>query len=174
MPSGVQFSLKGALALAAISTLGDFIWASGIPPHAPSSGLIHGAFLFFCVGLLLGMPSRRPVSGAIAGMLIGAFAAGGFYALRPITGYYIMFVLWIGVWIALGILKERLQCSPFAVRSALGRGLLAAVASGAAFYLISGIWRPFNPQGWDYLTHFAAWTFAYFPGFAALLVRPAQ
>jgi hypothetical protein len=29
---------------------------------------------------------------------------------------------------------------------------------------------PVDPQGWDYAVHFAAWTFAYFPGFAALLM----
>ena len=53
------------------------------------------------------------------------------------------------------------------------RGAIAAVASGLGFYAISGIWRPFNPQGWDYAVHFGAWTVAYFPGFAALLIaRP--
>jgi hypothetical protein len=41
--------------------------------------------------------------------------------------------------------------------------------------LISGIWRPFNPAGWDYAVHFAAWTAAFFPGFAALfLARPSS
>ena len=39
----------------------------------------------------------------------------------------------------------------------------------------SGIWRPFNPVGWDYAVHFAAWTIAYLPGFAALMVgAPAK
>ena len=53
------------------------------------------------------------------------------------------------------------------------RGAIAAVASGLGFWAISGIWRPFNPQGWDYAVHFGAWTVAYFPGFAALLIaRP--
>jgi hypothetical protein len=51
------------------------------------------------------------------------------------------------------------------------RSLFAAVGTGLGFYAISGIWFPFNPHGWDYAVHFAAWTVAYFPGFAALLVK---
>jgi hypothetical protein len=82
-----------------------------------------------------------------------------------------MFVSWIGAWIAVGLLNEHLQHGLLNARSALARGTLAAISSGIVFYLISGIWRPFDPQGWDYLTHFGAWILAYLPGFTALLVR---
>ncbi len=51
------------------------------------------------------------------------------------------------------------------------RGLVAALTSGSAFYFVSGIWIPFNPAGLDYLFHFGAWTLAYTPGFAALMLR---
>jgi len=81
-----------------------------------------------------------------------------------------MFFLYFAAWIALGVLKERLTRREISIRSGLARGGLAAVGSGVAFYLVSGIWFPFDPQGWDYLVHFAAWTVAYLPGFAALLV----
>ena len=81
-----------------------------------------------------------------------------------------MFLLWFAAWIALGVLNERLRRGRIEIRAALSRGALAAVASGVAFYLISGIWFPFNPAGWDYLIHFGAWTAAYLPGFAALLI----
>jgi hypothetical protein len=47
----------------------------------------------------------------------------------------------------------------------------AAAGSGLAFYLISGIWRPFDPVGWDYAVHFAAWTIAFLPGFTALATK---
>ncbi len=57
------------------------------------------------------------------------------------------------------------------VRAALGRGGLATITSGVAFYLNSGFWFPFDPEGRDYLAHFGGWTLAYFPGFAALLVE---
>lgn len=43
------------------------------------------------------------------------------------------------------------------------------IGSGLGFYLISGIWRPFDPEGWDYAVHFLSWTLAYLPGFVALL-----
>ena len=85
-----------------------------------------------------------------------------------------MFFLWFAAWIALGLLNERLRWGRIEIRAALSRGALAAVASGVAFYLISGIWFPFNPQGWDYLIHFGAWTVAYLPGFAALLVARGE
>ena len=81
-----------------------------------------------------------------------------------------MFFLWFAAWIALGVLNERLTGPGIKVRAALARGVFAAVGSGVAFYLVSGIWFPFNPQGWDYLVHFGAWTVAYLPGFGALLV----
>jgi len=88
--------------------------------------------------------------------------------------------VWIGAWVALAALYGRLSSMRIDSenvhdvttnsRVVAGRGAIAAVASGLAFYAISGIWRPFDPQGWDYLVHFAAWTVAYLPGFAALLV----
>ena len=81
-----------------------------------------------------------------------------------------MFFLWFAAWIALGILNERLARRKINIRAALARGVIAAAGSGVAFYLVSGIWFPFNPQGWDYLVHFGAWTVAYLLGFAALLV----
>jgi hypothetical protein len=91
-----------------------------------------------------------------------------------------MFVVWIAAWVALGNLHGRLSGNSASVAarglepprySGLIRGFVAAALSGAAFYAISGIWRPFDPQGWDYALHFGAWTIAYLPGFAALLVR---
>jgi hypothetical protein len=91
-----------------------------------------------------------------------------------------MFVVWIAVWVALGLLHEHLSGNRESVGerrleprrySGLVRGCVAAVLSGAAFYAISGIWRPFDPHGWDYAVHFGAWTIAYLPGFAVLLVR---
>jgi hypothetical protein len=171
--SGVAASIAGALAIAAVSTLGDFIWATWIPRHRPIYGLTHGALLFCSVGLYLGFLGKKPAAGAIAGALIGGLAAGSFYVLAPFVGFSIMFALWFAVWIALGALNEKLNRRPGIIRAATTRGLLAAAAFGVAFYLISGIWFPFHPQGWDYLVHFAGWTAAYFVGFGALLVKRA-
>ena len=167
---GVRASIGGAVTIAAASTLGDFIWATWIPRHLPLYGLIHGTLLFLSVGLFLGALHKRPGVGALSGAVIGGLAAASFYLLAPVAGYSVMFLVWIGVWVALGGLNERLKRRGVEVRVALARGAIAALGSGAAFYLTSGIWFPFDPSGWDYLIHFAGWTLAYTPGFAALLI----
>ena len=171
--SGVRASIGGALAIAAVSTLGDFIWATWIPQHLPLYGLIHGTILFLLIGLFLGALRERPGVGALSGTVVGGLAAAGFYLLAPVAGYSVMVLVWMGVWVALGGLNERLIRRPVDFRMALARGATAALASGAAFYLIYGIWSPFDPRGWDYLIHFAGWTLAYAPGFGALLITKA-
>lgn len=174
MTSGVRASIGGAASIAAVSTLGDFLWANWIPGHRPLYGIIHGTILFLCVGCYLGTLTNRRGFGALAGGLIGGLAAGSFYLIAPAVGRSTMFFLWFATWIALGVLNERLTGPGIKVRAALARGVLAAMGSGVAFYLVSGIWFPFNPQGWDYLVHFGAWTVAYLPGFAALLVKRGE
>jgi hypothetical protein len=74
------------------------------------------------------------------------------------------------LWLALAVVNARLNARSARLSEVAVRGAIAAVTSGIAFYFISGIWRPFNPVGWDYAVHFAAWTIAYLPGFAALMV----
>jgi hypothetical protein len=172
--SGIDAAIRGSLAIAALSTLGDFIWATWIPRHVPAYGLTHGTLLFLAIGLVLGMVAHRRAAGAIAGALIGAGGTAGFYLLAPLAGYAAMFLVWIAIWVALGVLGEWLRTGTLNPRSGLARGGVAAVASGAAFYAISGIWRPFDPHGWDYATHFGAWTLAYLPGFGALMLTWAQ
>jgi hypothetical protein len=164
-------ALLGALVTAAASTFGDYVWATWIPGNRPIYGLIHGTLLFLCIGLFLGSLGRKPVIGAAAGALLGFAAAGSFYVLSPAFGYSVMFVAWIGAWIGLGLINGRLLQTRADLREVLTRGVLAAVASGAAFYAVSGIWFPFRPRGSDYAVHFASWTVAYLPGFVALLVR---
>jgi hypothetical protein len=164
-------AILGALAVAALSTLGDFVWANWQVRHFALYGVLHGMAIFLAIGLFLGALAARPMAGAIAGVVAGAAAAGSFYLLRPTLGYSAMFVSWILVWIALGVINARLQQSGSRLPELLGRGVAAALLSGAAFYAVSGMWFPFDPQGWDYAVHFASWTVAYLPGFAALLVR---
>ncbi|MPZ18171.1 MAG: hypothetical protein GEV06_09700 [Luteitalea sp.] len=168
--TGLAAAIGGAVAIAAVSTFGDFIWASAIPSHRPLYGLIHGTLLLLCVGLYLGTCSGKALLGGWVGALIGLLAAASFYVLQPTAGYSAMFASWIGLWVALGWLSGRVLRNQASVAKALARGLVAAVVSGIAFYAISGIWLPFRPRGWDYLAHFGAWTLAYLPGFAALLV----
>ena len=153
-----------------MSTLGDFLWVALGLRNTPLNGILHGALLFLCLGVYLGGLAGKFLPGAVAGLLIGGVAAGGFYVLRPMAGRSVMFFLYFGTWIALGALSQRLGRGGIAPRSALARGVLAAIGSGVAFYLVSGIWFPFDPQGWDYLVHFGAWTVAYLPGLCALLI----
>jgi hypothetical protein len=167
--TGLGVAVVGSLLMAAVSTLGDFIWATWIPQHRAVYGMIHGTILFGAIGLFLGLLAARAAAGAAAGALIGALAAGAYYVLAPMVGYSAMFVVWVGVWMAFGLLYSRLRGTRIYRYEVLLRGAIAAIASGLAFYAISGIWRPFDPDGWDYAVHFGAWTLAYFPGFAALL-----
>lgn len=164
-------TLLASLAIAALSTLGDFIWAMWLPEHRAVYGFAHGLLLFCAIGLVFGTLAGRPAPGGLAGAAIGAAAAGGFYLLSPLLGFSAMFPVWFGAWIALGWTYALLSGGGAGPGVVLARGAMAAAASGLAFYLIAGIWMPFDPEGWDYLLHFAAWTFAYFPGFAALLTR---
>jgi hypothetical protein len=159
------------VAIAAVSTIGDFIWATWIPRHRPIYGLTHGVLLFGFIGLYLGFVAGKPARGAIAGALIGGLAAGSFYVFAPVAGFAVMLIVWFAAWIGLGTLNEYLNRRPALTRPAITRGLLAAAAFGVAFYLVSGIWFPFDPEDWDYLAHFAGWTVAYLLGFAALFVR---
>ena len=73
MKPGVTASIAAALKMAGVSTFGDFLWAAVLPrPHPAIYGVIHGAILFLCVGLILGAPARRPLAGAIGAAAIGA------------------------------------------------------------------------------------------------------
>ena len=177
---GLAETIAGTLAIAALSTAGDFIWATWISAHRAVYGVIHGALLFLAIGLFLGSLAGRAAAGAIAGACVGALAAGLYYLLAPMLGFGAMIVAWMAVWLGLALVYGRLNAQRIDVggrhdiRINFGavatRGVIAAIASGLGFYAISGIWRPFDPEGWDYLTHFGAWTLAYFPGFAALLI----
>jgi hypothetical protein len=170
MAGALATATLGALAIATVSTVGDFIWAAGALRHRAVYGLTHGALLFLCVGAFLGWASGRPAAGALRGAAIGLAAAGTFYVIAPLVGYSAMFVAWFGLWIALAAVHAGLRGVAAPTATTVTRGLLAALASGVAFYLVSGIWRPFDPAGWDYAVHVAAWTAAYFPGFAALFL----
>lgn len=173
MTSFVQ-SIAGALIIAGVSTLGDFVWATWLPQHRAIYGLTHGLLLFLSIGLFLGVVSGRAASGTLAGGLIGLLAAGSFYALAPLIGFSAMFVAWIAAWLALGVLSARLYDPHFKIGEVLAKGSAAALLSGIAFYFVSGIWRPFNPRGWDYAVHFGSWTLVYLAGFLPLLARVVQ
>lgn len=168
--NGSRSALLGAVLLAAVNTLGDFVWARYVSHHRMAYGLIHGTVLLMAVGLYLGVVRRRPLAGALGGAAVGLGAAAGYYLLARFIGQTAMVVAWMGLWTSFALLDAAvLQGRPL-TRSALVRGLLAAVGSGAAFYAISGIWTRHPPGGPNYAYHFLCWTLAFLPGFLALLV----
>jgi len=171
MPSPLA-ALVGALVLGALSTLLDFAWARLSLPHRAVFGLAHGTLLLLALGPYLGTLRGRPWHGSVAGALVGLLAAASFYALAPLLGYVAMFVSWMALWIGFALVDARLSGAPGS-RAALARGLVAAVASGLAFWAISDIWLAPSPGGPRYAWNFACWTLAFLPGFAALLV-PAR
>jgi hypothetical protein len=174
MLQSLGIALLGALWAAALSTFGDWVWARYIPQHRAVFGLAHGTLLFLGIGAFLGTWRRRALRGALLGAAVGLGAAGGFYALAPLVGYAAMFVLWMALWAALAIVDARGLGAPGApLGPALARGGAAAIASGLAFYAISGIWTVHRAGGPDYPYNFACWTVAFLPGFLALLFRRA-
>src|SRR5437867_13152950 len=165
-------AVTGVVATAAVSTVGDYLWANVLPHGQPVYWFAHAIVLFLTIGACLGLPSRRPLAGAGGAVLIGCLATAGFWILRPLLGYAVsMFLLFALMWIALGVLTGRVLQRRDNTGTVLLRSALAAVGSGLGFYAISGIWMPFNPHGWDYARHFVYWTIAYLPGFTALLGR---
>lgn len=162
----------GALLLGALNTLGDFVWASLGLRHRVVLGLLHGALLFLALGGYLGALRRRALRGALGGAAIGFAAALVFYALARWLRFYAMFPAWMALWAGFALFDARvLREPPAATASALVRGGLAAILSGAAFYAISGIWTKPRPGGPDYVLNLFSWTVAFLPGFLALLLE---
>jgi hypothetical protein len=170
--SGPVAAVAGALALAALSTFFDFLWARFVSAHRMPLGLIHGTLLLLALGLYLGALRGHAARGALAGALVGLCAAASFYLLVPLLGYSAMFVSWMALWLGFAFLDARLRGGVRA-REAFIRGLAAAAASGLAFYAISGIWTKPAPGGPSYAYHFLCWTIAFLPGFGALLFGAA-
>ena len=168
---GLATALTGALILAALSTACDFIWAMWIPRHRAVYGLVHGMTLLSAVGLVLGWQPRRAMAGLAGGALAGLIAAASFYALAPWLRMSAMFPAWMLLWLMFAALDAWLNRRPPMTRVTLARGAAAALLSGAAFWAISGIWLGRGGEAPNFLWNFLCWTFAYFPGFAALRLR---
>jgi hypothetical protein len=161
------FAVLAALTLGAASTAGDMLWAGLSLRHRAAYGLVHGSLICLFIGGFVGWRSRQLARGLLAGPVIGVLAAASFYALAPWLRYYAMFPSWMFFWICFALLQKVLR-GERTWSGAILRGLVAAVVSGAAFYAISGIWTKPPREGPNYLYNFAAWSVAFFPGFAAL------
>ena len=175
MLSAMLFAVVASILLGGVMTLGDWAWAALEIRHRVAYGLIHGAVMCLCLGLAVGVRAGRPGLAAFAGPVIGIIAAASFYALAPMLRWSAMFPAWMLLWILFAVLQQRISKRE-AMGTALVRGVVAALASGAAFYAISGIWVNDNHASPNLMRHFGAWTFAFLPGFIALFfaIPPAR
>lgn len=165
----MKAAIVGSLVIAAVSTLGDYLWKNVMPHGQIVYWFAHAIVLFAAIGACLGWPSRKPLLGAVGAIAVGCAATLGFYLLRPLIGYSAILVLFAALWIGIGAFTLAVVQGRTGLGEILTRSAIAAVGSGLGFYAISGIWMPFNPHGWDYAMHFVKWTIAYLPAFAALL-----
>ena len=168
--SGLTHAVGGALLLAALSTAYDFVWAHFAVEHRPAYGLVHGTTLLAAAGLVLGWAPGRMIAGAAGGAVAGFMSAAAFYGLVTVTGFLPALIgAWMLLWLLFAALCAWLEPGRMMGREVVLRGGMAALASGVAFWLVSGIWTRHDTAGPNYAWNLAAWTFAYLPGFAALL-----
>jgi len=168
----ILVAVVASLFVAAVATAADWVWASQLLRHKMLYGLVHGAGLCGAMGLALGAAHRRPFTGLAGGLIAGVLAAASYYGFVFIPGFKRNAILaaWAVLWILFGYLE-----GPFLrgsrVVGAIARGVVAAAASGAAFYYVTAAnWVGWNPQRIDYVEHFWRWGVAFLPGFIALLV----
>lgn len=165
---GLGAALVGSVLLGSLSTVGDVFWEFFELPHRIHWGLLHGGLLFLVLGAYFGyLAPHRLLAGCAGGLIVGLGGAGSYYILAPWMEASALFAAWVTVWLLLSLLWNRLGSTQAYFPTGLARGLVAAVFSGVAFYLISGIWL--SPGEPNYLINLVSWTVAYFPGLAALL-----
>jgi energy-converting hydrogenase Eha subunit E len=164
----------GILAVAAVSTIGDYLWYEVGVPHRMTFGIAHGALLLGSVGAVIGALSRKPIMGALAGAIAGIGGALLYYAVVTMHGrMFAMLAGWTAVWLLLAIFDARAIRSPRGSWSgALARGVVAALLAGAGFYLVLGVlWGRPPAGGRNYLLQYGAWLVAWAPGLVSLALR---
>ena len=148
--NGILRALVAAIILAALSTLGDFLWAHHGIKHRMFAGILHGALLCLCLGVVLGYGGKTAKSillGALGGLVIGILSAGGYYLMRPFIRSEAVIVAWMELWILAALLHWWVGTISESLKLTLLRGILAAATSGLAFYAISDIWTKHTPGG---------------------------
>jgi hypothetical protein len=166
------YAVLASLFLGAVATVGDWIWASQSLQHKMIYGIAHGAGFCGAMGLAVGIGHRRAMAGFLGGIVAGVLAAASYYAFAPVLGRSAVLASWAVLWLLLAYL-EGPWLRKAKVPGALLRGVLAAAASGAAFYYVTAkVWSGgrFGSGSIDVVDHFWRWTVGFLPGFVALLV----
>jgi len=167
----MRVALVGAVVLGVLSAFYDFLWAQFNVDHTVINGLVHGMTLLSMAGLILGWPSGRRGAGLLGGAASGLVAAASFYLFYPLLGYLSAIVAaWIVMWLLFAGLEAWLRGGSLTDGQVVLRGGIAALLSAGAFYLVSGMWTDHSVAP-NYLRNVLYWSFAFFPGFAALLYR---
>jgi hypothetical protein len=168
-------TVLGILGVAFVATLGDYTWYTLGVRHSIVTGMVHGAVLLTAVGAVLGLDAGRVLKGLPIGTLSGVGGALIYYLLVAImdrrTYGTAIPASWVAMWLLVAILDGRWLRAP--LRRSWGeialRGMLAAILSGVAFYLVMNtLWGRPPATGRNYLLQFGAWVIAWAPGLLAL------
>ena len=167
--------LLGILGVALVATLADYPWYTLHVRHNMITGIIHGTVLLTAVGAVLGLDAGRVVRGLPIGALAGVGGALTYYLLvalvdRRTYGSAIP-ASWVALWLLAAMLDGRWLRAPDRRpwREVAIRGVLAAVLSGVAFFMVmSTLWGRPPATGRNYVLQFGAWVAAWAPGLLAL------
>jgi hypothetical protein len=168
----------GTLGVALVATLGDYTWYTLDVRHSVAAGVVHGAILLTALGAVLGLDAGRVLRGLPIGALAGVGGALTYYLLVALvdgrTYGSAIPMSWIAMWLLVAALAGRWLRGP--EREPWGeialRGVLAALLSGIAFFLVlNTLWGPPPPSGKNYVVQYAAWVVAWAPGLLALTWR---
>ena len=171
----------GILGVALVATLADYTWYTLHVRHSIVTGIIHGAVLLTAVGAVLGLHADRVVKGLPIGALAGIGGALTYYLLvalvdRRTYGSAIP-ASWVALWLIVAVLDGRWLRAPERRpwRVIAIRGSLAAVLSGATFFMVMNtLWGGPPASGRNYAVQFGAWAVAWAPGLLALtMARPS-
>ena len=165
----------GILGVALVATLADYTWYTLHVRHSITTGIAHGAVLLTAVGAVLGLDAGRVLKGLPIGALAGIGGALTYYVLvalvdRRTYGSAIP-ASWVALWLIVAVLDGRWLRAPQRRpwREIAIRGVLAALLSGVAFFMVMNtLWGRPPATGKNYGVQFVAWVVAWAPGLLAL------
>jgi hypothetical protein len=165
----------GILGVALVATLADYTWYTLHVRHSITTGIAHGALLLTAVGAVLGLDAGRVLKGLPIGALAGIGGALTYYVLvalvdRRTYGSAIP-ASWVALWLIVAVLDGRWLRAPQRRpwREIAIRGVLAALLSGVAFFMVMNtLWGRPPATGKNYGVQFVAWVVAWAPGLLAL------
>ena len=160
----------GIVAVAAVATLGDFVWYEFGVRNRVVAGVVHGAALLMAAGGALAWSHGRVATGLSTGIGAGVIGALLYYALDLVMGRSALLASWFSVWLLLAVGQGRIvQRPPRAWKAVMTSGIAAALLSSLTFYAVSGmLWGRAPVGGRNYAVQLACWLVAWAPGLLAI------